>query len=901
MRTIWNEGRVVGLSAYEIYVRQILADDPDATPASEREWLSTMLAMGSSMLVRVGTDNIDGLHYIEVDFPEDTRLCAANMIMGSCFLGSGKVDSTTYTTGWCTKVGDFGPLIHNVYGDCPSDDGEDIPPTNQDLTDLPNYTKAGIRNYMKIVDGIIIQPGTWTLNDDTPPWKDFSPTLAEVPKLRILVKDKIDSAFYLLLTGFSDKGVIVGTTGISSSAVNTPEPENGDFLGPAVFPWAAKIIFSVPTAFVDYMMFGEYTRKLPDTAASQKVADSPIIDMATTEPDDYYTTNYTNAPITMTVEDINVSGDNAAILTVYQVNADLPPALFGTRIPKGMPTDYSICPLDSIAPGNPKIYDGYVDDIDTSVTLATIATLEDNAPGTSGYVRDVGDVDDQTAHPATYVLYQRDVYTDTTIPVAMVDNTNLYGMLTAREIYYGGNESPSYQVGPYLAVEGVSEAKYFDTPVLADGSPLPSGYDLWTETGWKMKLKDGCEVLKETLPSAAQTDIDNTGYISATTIQADPTPYCVVIPYIRKRITGRLSDVIYDKCGYTVYTDNSTLSSTFASGGFWAGANIGMFSQITGDKSDYYGLIMGAFHGNNHVWAVHYKDMSDPNSVPDHLMDVMVPMEFNILVNGEPINFVGFSNTNVDRNTNLLGSYWDISNNVYRNGWAYINRNAPVAASTLPANSTGQVFGSNSLLPVSGLYRSKHLSDLYSSDVLSFYGIHQDYWNYTLFDFMKIAVYTDMGTKKPLDPKVRDSWSNRNIQQPQIVSLKTTTDPVEEAFRFNVNNSASSVGRTQLIKLPKSYQSTENYPVGTLIQTGRLQGIALSMIDYNGVPYILEGSAGDIIVPDTGLTWNDLIEALYTNKSLDILGDKLTTLRSNIKTVGTDYIEFQNGKRLTGV
>ena len=86
-----------------------------------------------------------------------------------------------------------------------------------------------------------------------------------------------------------------------------------------------------------------------------------------------------------------------------------------------------------------------------------------------------------------------------------------------------------------------------------------------------------------------------------------------------------------------------------------------------------------------------------------------------------------------------------------------------------------------------------------------------------------------------------------------------------------------------------------------MIQTGRLQGVALSMLDANGVPYILEGSADDIVVPDTGLTWNDLIEALYTNKSLNILGDKLATLRSNIKTVGEDYIEFQNGKRITGV
>lgn len=892
-RTIWNEGRVVGYSAYEVYVRQLLAEDPDATPATEKEWLSTMLAMGSSMLLRIGTDDVDGLHYVEVEFPEDSRLCAANMIMASCFLGVGVVDGTATSTGWCYKVGDFGPLIHNVSGDSPSHDGTSIPPTQQDITGLPSYTIAGIRNYMKIVDGIIIQPGTWTVTSNTPPWKDFTPTLSEVPKIRILLSGKVDSAFYILLTGFTDKGVVVGTTGFSS-AVNTPSPENGDFLGPAAFPWSAKVIFSVPTAFLNYYSSTDYSRKLPDTAESEAVTDAAIIDMNATNPDDYYTTHYSDAPVDIIVDNLSVSGENGAILTVYQVHSDVPPALFGARIPNATTGDYVICPIDTIAPGNPKVHDVFVNDADTSTVITNMLNLEDNASGTSAYVRDIGQILDQTTNPATYVLYQRDKFTDSVIPVAKVDNTNLYGMLTAREIYYGGQiDQPSARVGAFLCMEGTGPAKYFDTPVHTDGSEIDwSTYDIWTETDWKMKLKDGCEVLKSILPSYAQEDIDNTGYISAVSVLYDPTPYCPTLNYVYKRITGRLSDKVQSACGYEVYTDNTTKSATFSSGGFWENALTGMFTQIDGDKSDYYGLVMNPIYSNNHVWPVHKND---------HVIDVTVLTGYGVLVNGEPINLIGFDNDpDSVRTTKLLGSYWDASTSIgYHNQWCVIDRTSPMVSSTIPANATGQVFAPNALLPESGRYHVVRLTDLYPNDVLQFYGIHPDYWTYTLGDFLQIAIYTDMGTKKPIDPQTY--WGNTNTHQPQRVTKRTTSEPIVEAFSFDVTNNASTVGRTQLIPLPKAYQSTANYPVGTMIQTGRLQGVALSMLDANGVPYILEGSADDIVVPDTGLTWNDLIEALYTNKSLNILGDKLATLRANIKTVGDDYIEFQNGKRITGV
>lgn len=49
-KTIYNMGRVSGLSSYEIYVKQHDSVAPNEDPATEREWLASMMGMGSSMI-----------------------------------------------------------------------------------------------------------------------------------------------------------------------------------------------------------------------------------------------------------------------------------------------------------------------------------------------------------------------------------------------------------------------------------------------------------------------------------------------------------------------------------------------------------------------------------------------------------------------------------------------------------------------------------------------------------------------------------------------------------------------------------------------------------------------------------------------------------------------------------
>ena len=250
-KTLWNEGRCVGYSAYEIYLRYLAVEAPSLTPASEKEFMSSMITMGNSMLLRVGTDTISGVHHRDIPLPSSSKICAANTIIGSFFAGSGAVvsDADNYT-GWATRVTDYGPLIENTSVSSPS--GDTIPPTNEAIGDIPDSMKEQIPEYMKIIDGIVLQPGTWSVSDIQPPYKDFRPDMTKVPIVRISFKDAVTKPFFILLTGFSNKLLTQALSGTETS-LDTDSASDGDFLGPWVYPWANKIILSIPPMFSEYM------------------------------------------------------------------------------------------------------------------------------------------------------------------------------------------------------------------------------------------------------------------------------------------------------------------------------------------------------------------------------------------------------------------------------------------------------------------------------------------------------------------------------------------------------------------------------------------------------------------------------------------------------------------------
>jgi len=256
-RELYNEGRVVGLSTYELYVKHALSENPSIEPASEREWLASQIGHGASMILHipVESDQISGVHCIEVELPENSKLCAANTIIGSQFFG----DCVANQQGWVTRIKSYGSMLPNSSNISPDtytvSNDSDYKITVEELS---ASEQSAIANYLKIQDAIVIQPGLWEEEiyaeegENLPVW-DLIPNLKKVPTLRITLSSKITHDFYLLLTGFTNRSIISGISGFDSGSVNTDNPEDGDFIGPESYPWANKVILTSSTV-VDYYL-----------------------------------------------------------------------------------------------------------------------------------------------------------------------------------------------------------------------------------------------------------------------------------------------------------------------------------------------------------------------------------------------------------------------------------------------------------------------------------------------------------------------------------------------------------------------------------------------------------------------------------------------------------------------
>ena len=414
-REIWTEGRVCGLSAYETYVKQHLSEDPTTPPATEREWLASSLAMGSSMLLKVpattnpATIGSEGHYYVDIPLPVDSKLAAANTIVAQFFEGEATFDNENQ---WAVRITDYGQLISNTSTSSPSgtiaaNQMSNVP--RQTLSDWSKDKKNKLKNYMKIYDGLILQPGTWTTWSGSTPKKDFQANLSRpYPTVRLHIRGTIasDAEPYVLLTGFTIRTVLAGTVG-QDTVLESGSPQDGDFLGPAVFPWAAKIVFCVPSSYITYLSNELYDRTIDTNRV--KVKDKAIVDMQRTKPETYYdpstyagnaakhSANTTNPRKQYTVNAMYVADDvgKEAVLTVYQKSTAYPPALYGTYVSSDG-TNY-LNPLDVVAPGTVKMFYN-------QANATEMANYENTFPGTTAI--------NKTADGKLQILNSNGVLTD---------------------------------------------------------------------------------------------------------------------------------------------------------------------------------------------------------------------------------------------------------------------------------------------------------------------------------------------------------------------------------------------------------------------------------------------------------------------------------------------------------
>lgn len=355
-RQIWNEGRVQGYSAYEIYLKQALSDDPDLQPATEREWLASSIACGSSMVVKIPKTSNDA-GYLDISLPENSKLCAANVIFANLFLGDCEYDTNSY---FAKRVINYGFCISNTLNLHPDTNGTQIPTTDDDISleSVLSYSEA----YNKIIDGVVIQPGKWKeTGDEEGQYMDLSPDMSKSPFIRIFYSGKIESTIQIMLTGFTIRSVISGICGIDGS-YNATSPQDGTFLGPAQFPWAAKIIFSQSTATSISLNVSNYIRKIKGEKAVSKLRGKSLVDMETCDPSIFYSSKQPDAKIDFDYCNLDSPDGKGNILTLHSKSDKYSPAIYATRYDPDK--EKSLSPFNVVGKGSVQMFDNSTSDAD---------------------------------------------------------------------------------------------------------------------------------------------------------------------------------------------------------------------------------------------------------------------------------------------------------------------------------------------------------------------------------------------------------------------------------------------------------------------------------------------------------------------------------------------------------
>ena len=155
---IYNEGRVVGLSAWEIFKRDALSSGmPPETIPNESQWLTAMIGAGSSMILKVPANTDKGV--IDFELPSGSNLTASGVILATPFMGSCEWD----VSGWAKKVTSYSSLIENTATSSPTDSGAQVPYNS-------NYSNAEfggcVSEFLKITDGIVYtKKANWITTD----------------------------------------------------------------------------------------------------------------------------------------------------------------------------------------------------------------------------------------------------------------------------------------------------------------------------------------------------------------------------------------------------------------------------------------------------------------------------------------------------------------------------------------------------------------------------------------------------------------------------------------------------------------------------------------------------------------------------------------------------------------
>ena len=394
---IFNEGRVVGLSAWELFYKEAIGKGvaPESVP-NEPQWLASMIGMGNSVILKVPAGTSAGIHDFEL--PQGCNLAAAGVVVANPFMGT----CAWSTSNWATKITSYSSLVLNT-----STEGKNPPVEDSNTVpcDESSYENGEffdcVTEFAKLADGVVlIKNANWI---PTPlgefPEKDIDPDFnASSTVVRLYLSSATQHDVAVLLTGFTNKRILQAVSGYAidedgvavggSTDIDHNDWENGGMLGPEIVPWASKIVFMVPNAA--FTLANSLTRTIPsdDTYSDLVIANAytfrnvdatiranSLIDFNSINLTDYYDQHTFTKDPTL-VENISKVSIGAADsyntltawypgMTAAKINETeslstaaekkarfFPPALYATQITST--GDKTLIPIDTAAPGTVK-------------------------------------------------------------------------------------------------------------------------------------------------------------------------------------------------------------------------------------------------------------------------------------------------------------------------------------------------------------------------------------------------------------------------------------------------------------------------------------------------------------------------------------------------------------------
>lgn len=838
-RVLYNEGRVVGYSAYEIYVRHALASDPDAPPASESEWLSSTLGLGSSMLLYVAPEeaSVNGAHYVEFMLPITSRLCGASTILGSFFIGSG--DGTV----WSEKVASYGQLISNTSSLSPT--SSSIPTAT--ITDIDQATSDALRDFCKIIDGVVVQDGTWGSNSTSPPEKHLTPDFTKKPKVRIQLRDRVINGFYVLLSGFTDSGVIYGVSTTTGSET-TAAPQNGDFLGPAVFPWATKIMFSIPTSAMSLIGSSYYTRQFQYDSNEITVDYSAIIDFESADIPMYYSVYDPDSAVDCTVSSVFTAQSGATVLasrpvagTVDDVpDIKLPPDLIGGKILSD--GEYIFGPLASYSPYSIHLFHGDIDDMTVSSPTLKAKLLESKFPSAYSFIRS----------DESYVVYElKKLQTNevSLIPVSdsTLENANALQIYNSTYLYFhrmhqGGGTPTSddlKNVSSFTTqqhIYGCVSQKFIDDYCMTYAETV-ARFGTGGSATWMMDL-----LFLSMYNQTAQYGDKYVYFLMGQNISfSGPSQQMLLIPV--EKNTGRISTMF--AASNRVLIDGTTELNIDCS-----------------DKLDYLGSFWNGTLNQSDPSLASWGPLTDHPVVKAVIGNADAYYQPNALTPNPP--------------------------EIYSKNYLQWYKDTPIYGNLIDAE-TWATKG------IDESYKGLSVLDFLMNSVLNYVGMPMGSaeaargdasasLNFQRYVFKKSSIDATIAGGYTVD---QDSHIVFTVDLKSDLSFKANLS--RQIFYAPSNIRMSRViwsgdsGRISDNDITGDFISSSNTRLFSVGQSGTHTTKSLSMVDEYGSPLPLVGGAGKI--QSDLIRWTDLVEALDHNKSVDILGI-LSKLKSALSDPG---------------